>query len=224
MCGIAGIFDVNQSKELNRSAIAAKLLCAIEARGKHAAGYAYHDQDTTIVCKADLPASEFVEAAPMFTDPFDRRPRTILLHARYATQGLPTNNYNNHPIYSKVTGLTLIHNGWLTNERALIAKYGLRKDGEVDSETVLRLIEHFVLNDKKRITTAIRLAMAELEGKFACALISEKHPDAFGSGSAEIHSPGYATSGPGPSSLPRLLNYCRSLSIARGLPQRKSAS
>jgi glucosamine 6-phosphate synthetase-like amidotransferase/phosphosugar isomerase protein len=177
MCGIAGIFDVEKSRDLDRAAIAANLLKQIESRGRHATGYAYHDDGTTVVCKADLRALDFIATAPLFTEPFDATPRSVLLHTRYATQGSPSDNENNHPIYSKVSGLTLIHNGWLTNEKHLLRKYGLKKDGAVDSETVLRLIEHFILSEGKKITTAIRLAMAELEGKFACALISEKYPD-----------------------------------------------
>jgi glucosamine 6-phosphate synthetase-like amidotransferase/phosphosugar isomerase protein len=177
MCGIAGIFDVQKSKKLERVKLAKHLMLAIEQRGRHASGYAYHGKDSIMVEKADMTASDFVQAAPLFTEPFKLKPRSILLHTRYATQGSPRNNYNNHPIYSKISGLTLIHNGWLTNEREVIAKFNLDKDGEVDSETVLRLIEHFVLNERKRITTAIKLAMRELEGRFACALISEKYPD-----------------------------------------------
>ncbi len=110
-------------------------------------------------------------------DGLDCDPRAIILHTRYATEGTPNNNENNHPIYSKQTGLTLIHNGWLTNEREVLAKFKLRKDGEVDSETVLRLIEHFLLNGSRTINRAIKLAMRELKGVFACALISERYPN-----------------------------------------------
>lgn len=177
MCGIAGIFDINKSKHFDRVDLSRELLISISKRGRHATGYAYVEDGETVVEKADIPARDFVELAPMFVDAFEATPRTILLHARYATQGSPAVNMNNHPIYSKVSGMTLIHNGWLTNEKHILSKYRLKKDAEVDSETVLRLIEYFVLKKKKRIVTAIRLAMRELKGRFACALISEKYPD-----------------------------------------------
>jgi glucosamine--fructose-6-phosphate aminotransferase (isomerizing) len=179
MCGIAGIFDVKRKANFERVGLARELLLAIERRGRHATGYAFikTGDDSTEIVKADIPASEFVQVAPMFTDGLDGAPRAILLHTRYATQGKPSNNWNNHPIYSKHSGMTLIHNGWLTNEEEILEKYGLHKDGEVDSETILRLIEHFMFNERKRIITAIRLAMRELKGVFACALISEKYPD-----------------------------------------------
>jgi len=150
---------------------------AIERRGRHATGYAYIDDGATELVKADISARDFVKVAPMFTDEFTVRPRAILLHTRYATQGSPSINQNNHPIHSKVSGLTLIHNGWLTNEAKILSKYNLTKDAAVDSETVLRLIEFFIEKKKKRIITAIRLAMKELRGVFACALISAKYPD-----------------------------------------------
>ena len=177
MCGIAGYLDIEQRAGLDRPEIIANLLHGIEVRGRHATGYAYHEGGTTNICKADLAATDFVETAPMFTDGLDSTPRVMLLHTRYATQGSPKNNQNNHPIYSKTTGLTLIHNGWLTNERQIIREFDLRKDAEVDSETVLRLIEYFKVVENKRIGTAIKLAMRKLEGKFACALMSEKYPD-----------------------------------------------
>lgn len=177
MCGIAGIFEIDRKANYDRTGLARQLLLAIEARGKHATGCAYVQGHATIIEKADVPARDFVAGADYFTATPPYVPRALLLHARYATQGSPTNNQNNHPIYSKRTGLTLIHNGWLTNEPELLRRFHLKKDADVDSETVLRLIEHFVLNKNKRILTAIKLAMHELKGVFACALISERYPD-----------------------------------------------
>ena len=177
MCGIAGIFSPTNSKSFDRVNLSRELLLAIEKRGKHATGYAYIDDGETVIEKADIRARDFVQMAPMFVDPFDATPRTILLHARFATTGTPAFDQNNHPIHSKISGMTLIHNGWLTNEKHILRKYKLQKDAEVDSETVLRLIEYFVSKKKKRISTAIKLAMRELKGRFACALISEKFPN-----------------------------------------------
>jgi predicted glutamine amidotransferase len=177
MCGIAGIFETDRAFDYNRVELARQLLLSIETRGKHATGYAYIQDHATVLEKADVKASDFVQAANYFTDQSPYVPRTLLLHARYATQGSPTINENNHPIYSKRSGLTMIHNGWLTNEAQLLKRFRLKKDAEVDSETVLRLIEHFMLNKKKRIITAIKLAMRQLKGVFACALISERHPN-----------------------------------------------
>lgn len=176
MCGIAGILDVTRS-DFDRVGLARELLLQIERRGRHATGYAFVSDDSTVIEKADLPASEFVDVAPLFTDGISADPRAIILHTRYATQGSPRNNMNNHPIHSKISRLTLIHNGWLTNEDAVLKKFRLQKDGEVDSETVLRLIEHFLGSGRRSINRAIKLAMKELKGVFACALISEKYPN-----------------------------------------------
>lgn len=178
MCGIAGILDVTRS-DLDRVTLARELLLQIERRGRHATGYAFIDETTrtTVIEKADLCASEFVQLAPMFVDGLEIDPRAIILHTRYATQGSPSENMNNHPLYSKRTGMTLIHNGWLTNEREILAKYKLQKDADVDSETILRLIEHFLLKGNRSINRAIKLAMRELKGVFACALISERYPN-----------------------------------------------
>ena len=105
-------------------------------------------------------------------DGLDRDPRAIILHTRYATQGSPEQRQQSSDL-QQADRNDVDYNGWLTNEREVLAKFKLRKDGEVDSETVLRLIEHFLLNGSRSINRAIKLAMRELKGVFACALISE---------------------------------------------------
>src|SRR5262245_56689657 len=113
MCGIAGIFQFNKTREFDRVKATRELLLSIEAQNKHTTDYAYIDREETIIEKADLRTRDFIETADLFTRQRDlpKHSRTILLHTRYATQGTPKNNHNNHPIHNKFSGMTLIHNG-----------------------------------------------------------------------------------------------------------------
>jgi glutamine phosphoribosylpyrophosphate amidotransferase len=94
MCGIAGIFTVDRSKDFDEVNLARALLLAIEQRGRHATGLAFVKDEITIVDKADMPARDFVQASAIFTDGFgEAQPRAVSLHARYATQGTPADNF-----------------------------------------------------------------------------------------------------------------------------------
>ncbi len=150
----------------------------IEYRGKDATGYAYPTDDGVMIHKEAKSAWNFLKTAPLFEKRAKKKmPDTLLIHTRHATQGSPKNNGNNHPIFSKGSGLCFIHNGWLLNEDDVLKNHPeLDKDAEVDSETVLKLTDIF-LDKGTTVTKAVRKAMAELRGAFACAMISQKYPN-----------------------------------------------
>lgn len=178
MCGIAGYF-VTKPGRIRPAALqslAKGLLLGIEERGRDATGYAYVSRRDKFVrlAKAPVPATEFVgiEGHLLSQEKIHAMPRSMLLHTRYATQGVPSDNRNNHPVYSKQTGLCLIHNGWLVNEDALLDTFKLKKDAEVDTETYLRTIEKFYLEaDPKTVEAGIQYATKVSWGSFACAMV-----------------------------------------------------
>lgn len=176
MCGIAGYFAIDEEarKEYNLRTLSKTLLKQIESRGRDASGYAYHGRggDFPVVIKDDMPGGKFAQAAPLFTTR-RRMPATLLLHTRKSTGGTPKNMENNHPVFSKETGLTLVHNGWVSNEQSVLNRFDLRKDGEVDTETLLRLIEHFSEEKNQRLVTSVQNALEQLEGPYACAMIKQ---------------------------------------------------
>jgi len=156
------------------------LLTGIQSRGRDAAGYAYVAANgNTNFAKSPVEARDFIKIpGHLLYEPPKEMPTNLLLHARYATQGEPKNNQNNHPLYSKVSGLCMIHNGWLMNDSEVKEQFSLKPDAEVDTEVYLRLIEKFYIEgDVKTIETAIKEATKCIFGAVACAMIQGGKPN-----------------------------------------------
>ena len=182
MCGIAGYIvtkdGVVRKKSLKRLAVS--LLINIASRGKEAAGYAYIHPQTGFVriAKAGVSPMEFIKIPGHLLSNGDYRdmPRMMILHARFATQGSPTINGNNHPLYTKGSGLCMVHNGWFTNEDIVAKEMKLDCDFDVDSEVYLKLIEQYFLAGDG-LETAIEKATNKLEVTSACAMFQAKRRD-----------------------------------------------
>ena len=123
MCGIAGYIVTNDGVVRKRKlkTLATSLLLGIAERGKEAAGYAYvHPQSGFVrIAKEGVSAVDFVKIPGhlLSTESHLNMPRAMILHARFATQGSPTKNGNNHPLYTKGSGLCMVHNGWVTHQK-----------------------------------------------------------------------------------------------------------
>lgn len=164
MCGIAG-FTLAPRDRVDASRLASRLLLGIENRGRHATGAGWYDPDTgkAYVDKAAIPASQYVKfmALPDTT-------RTAVLHTRWASQGSPSNNGNNHPV--DVAGAIGVHNGVIHNDRdvfGLLRGYYERRH-QVDSEAIFALIRHSGLD----VTEALPL----LTGSAAIAWLDTDDP------------------------------------------------
>lgn len=183
MCGIAGWFITRPQRVRPQTLrrLGRSLLLGIEPRGHDATGYAYISRRDkhAHVAKAPVPATEFLDIeGHLMTKPnVTTMPREMLFHTRYATQGKPADNMNNHPLYSKVSGLTMIHNGWLINDDELVTEFDLKKDAEVDSETYLKLIEKFYLQGEvKNVEAGISEATKVVWGNIVCAMLQASRP------------------------------------------------
>jgi len=182
MCGIAGYFitDPTLVSAQGLWSLSRCLLVGIQSRGRDAAGYAYiTPEGRTNFAKSPIDAKNFIKVpGHLLYEPPKEMPTNLLLHARYATQGSPTNNQNNHPLYSKISGLCMIHNGWLVNDSEVKEQFSLKPDAEVDTEIYLRLIEKFYFEgDIKTIETAIKEATKCIFGAVACAMIQGGKPN-----------------------------------------------
>lgn len=185
MCGIAGyvVMRGNRVRAPVLHQLSRNLMRSIEVRGRDAAGYGYVSQTDkhTYVAKAPLKTTDFLNVDGHLLSPskaVKTMPWSILLHARAATKGHQSDNANNHPVYSKATNFCLIHNGWLLNDDDLAGEHALKKDGQVDTETYLRLIDKFYLGESRRnVPDAITRATAESHGAFACAMVQGNNPN-----------------------------------------------
>lgn len=135
MCGIAG-FSKPEGSGVNARDLAHRLLASIESRGSHAAGFAYVGADGTMgIYKNPKPGSQ------LNLGELPRDAMAVIMHTRYATQGSPKDNRNNHPVLSVDRSLALVHNGVISNDYALRDELGLSKEhGEVDSLVIPSLI------------------------------------------------------------------------------------
>ena len=144
MCGIAGYcLNMKDPAIPDRARLTAALLAAIEERGQHATGMSWWDT-TTIdgrirVRKQAVPATEYIRSGRV-AEEITPTVRTALLHTRWATQGKPEVNANNHPIM--VPPVVGVHNGHVTNDGALFKRLGVERTAEVDSEAAFALLAH----------------------------------------------------------------------------------
>lgn len=141
MCGIAGFSLSKRDQAKGISArLARELALAIEHRGRDATGIGWTQADddgtpTVWVQKDNVTARAL---APHFE--IGRKVRTCIVHTRFATQGAPEDNLNNHPI--ERPGLLMVHNGVVRNDDDLFAMLDTERFGEVDSEAAAALLQH----------------------------------------------------------------------------------
>lgn len=185
MCGIFGWITSKPYTEeewQRMSGCIERLFIASERRGNDATGYAYVTGNTVKVVKQAGPAEKFLQTlyksklAELTTD----RPFVFIGHTRAGTKGSPTKNANNHPILSTKLALAMAHNGIIQNDVEAREKYHLKCDGEVDSESILRLAERGIEGGKlKHLSNGIVEAYKKLNGSAATAWVWGKHPNAL---------------------------------------------
>lgn len=164
MCGIVGwIQGKKKIKQEELQLITKKLFMSAQSRGSDATGMGYIEDGKMTVIKDAVPASKFLPYVDMV--PTDKV-KIFIGHTRAATQGHPSNNMNNHPIVSKVSSIALVHNGYARTQ------VKLKKDAEVDSEDILRLVEQ-----KDKVEDGITYAEKKYTGASAYAIIGTKFPD-----------------------------------------------
>ncbi|MDH5177461.1 MAG: glutamine--fructose-6-phosphate transaminase (isomerizing) [Gammaproteobacteria bacterium] len=99
-----------------------------------------------------------------------------IAHTRWATHGVPSER-NAHPHISK-DGIALVHNGIIENHdelRAELKAAGYEFTSETDTEVIAHRV-HFHLQKTGDLFKAVRATVAELEGAYALAVISQKDP------------------------------------------------
>src|ERR1700730_11251387 len=100
-----------------------------------------------------------------------------IAHTRWATHGVPSER-NAHPHVSR-GGLAIVHNGIIENYEQLresLKLAGYQFSSETDTEVVAHRV-HFNLEKLGDLFKAVRATLAELEGAFALAIVSESDPD-----------------------------------------------
>ena len=169
MCGIVGAIA-----ERNIVPILIEGLRRLEYRGYDSAGLA------VLNGTKHLTRLRTVGKVKMLDEALEQQPTTGkigIAHTRWATHGVPSER-NAHPHISR-DGLAIVHNGIIENHDELreeLQRLGYTFTSETDTEVVAHRIHHH-LETVKDLFKAVRATVAELEGAYALAVVSESDPD-----------------------------------------------
>ena len=169
MCGIVGVVA-----ERNAVPILMEGLRRLEYRGYDSAGLAVLNAHHSLARLRSVgkvkTLQEALDAAPVAG-------HVGIAHTRWATHGTPTLR-NAHPQVSR-DGIAVVHNGIIENHEALRAgllELGYGFESETDTEVVAHRIHHH-RTACATLFEAVRRTVAELDGAYALAVMSEGDPD-----------------------------------------------
>ncbi len=169
MCGIAGYVGGEAC-----AALLVRALKRLEYRGYDSAGVATIHDGGLHVRKDAGKVDEVNRRLGL-----DSLPGTVgIAHTRWATHGAPT-MLNAHPHTDCTGSIAVVHNGIIENFLPL--KKELQELDHVftsrtDSEVIAHLVEEF-LKRGERLEEAFRKTLMRLQGSYAVALISARHPN-----------------------------------------------
>jgi glutamine---fructose-6-phosphate transaminase (isomerizing) len=180
MCGIVGYIGPKAA-----SPILLEGLRKLEYRGYDSAGIATLQDDRTVHCvRAKGKLNNLQEKLEQ-----EHNPAAIGIgHTRWATHGKPE-EHNAHPHRDTEGRIAVVQNGIIENYRELrdrLKAKGCKFVSETDTETIPHLIsEHLKMLKASGATPrlpsllmdAVQLAVQELQGAFAIAVISADFPD-----------------------------------------------
>jgi glucosamine--fructose-6-phosphate aminotransferase (isomerizing) len=133
MCGCFG-FVAKKGREASMPMLR-KIARVTERRGRHAFGFSWIDRNGRLrMFKQSGKISDSLGLLSIARDA-----RMLIGHCRYATQGDPANNLNNHP--HPVDGGWFVHNGMLPDYQDLIRRQDLYPNTDCDSEVLGLLME-----------------------------------------------------------------------------------
>jgi glutamine---fructose-6-phosphate transaminase (isomerizing) len=98
-------------------------------------------------------------------------------HTRWATHGRPSDE-NAHP--HAYGGVAVVHNGIIENHldlKAALTRKGHQFRSETDTEIFAHLIADALDGGARDLQAAVRASLAQVQGTYAIAVVSEKRPD-----------------------------------------------
>jgi glucosamine--fructose-6-phosphate aminotransferase (isomerizing) len=169
MCGIVG-------------AIAERNIVPILMEGLHRLEYRGYDSAGIAVLNGTrhLKRLRTVGKVRMLDEALQHTPtsgKIGIAHTRWATHGVPSER-NAHPHLSR-DGVAVVHNGIIENHDELreeLKRAGYQFTSETDTEVIAHRI-HRHLQTVRDLFKAVRATVAELEGAYALAVVSEEDPE-----------------------------------------------
>jgi asparagine synthetase B (glutamine-hydrolysing) len=165
MCGIAGAYLRDPKLSVDLDAVLDTMLDKIEHRGGDATGFiALDSKGVAEWHRAAVGVRDFSKHRRLVPN----GTKIIMCHTRFATQGLPGFNENNHPI--RRGSFYVVHNGHVSNDQELFKLSGRVPFGQVDSEAISARLASLGSLDKADVV------MEEIEGAAAIAAVDSNDP------------------------------------------------
>jgi hypothetical protein len=200
MCGIVGVLAFNEmpdnkAEKVRQEAmiyLATELLQITRSRGEDATGVANLFSDGNFFgLKMGVPSPDFITRfggketdydgfLKVWRENFTKRKKTVktfMGHCRKSSVGFnASDNNNNHPII--VGDILGIHNGTLTNHDQIFKMLKCKRDGDVDSEAIVRLIHHLTKAGKEPLSMDVLLETCKrLHGSYSCIMLNANSPN-----------------------------------------------
>lgn len=169
MCGIVGVAALGKAskkqEEVRRESmifLATELLQLTQPRGDDATGFsALFSDGNYIGLKEGIPSIEFISKLGGTRKEYngilkvirkaDNPVKILLGHCRKVSIGSAIDNENNHPV--SVGDIVGIHNGTLTNHEVIFEKLKCKRNGDVDTEAIIRLLHFYSDKGTQPFTT-----------------------------------------------------------------------
>lgn len=164
MCGIACY--VGKGIEILTLANALKKL---EYRGYDSSGISYIDNGEIKTIKKVGKIDNLIETLPV-----TKTIHTAISHTRWATHGKP-NHENAHPLTSKNSEWTIVHNGIIENYLDLKNKLKYKVDSANDTAILAEYLEEKAKNNMADFIKAFR----EVKGSYAIVAINKNEEDSL---------------------------------------------
>ena len=194
MCGIVGVAALGKAskkqEEVRRESmifLATELLQLTQPRGDDATGFsALFSDGNYIGLKEGIPSIEFISKLGGTRKDYngilkvirkaDHPVKALLGHCRKVSIGSAIDNENNHPV--AVGDIVGIHNGTLTNHEVIFEKLKCKRNGDVDTEAIIRLLHFYSDKGTQPFTTDMLAEVCKrLQGTYSVIAFNGNSPN-----------------------------------------------
>lgn len=194
MCGIVGVAALGKAskkqEEVRRESmifLATELLQLTQPRGDDATGFsALFSDGNYIGLKEGIPSIEFISKLGGTRKEYngilkvvrkaDSPVKVLLGHCRKVSVGSAIDNENNHPV--AVGDIVGIHNGTLTNHEVIFEKLKCKRNGDVDTEAIIRLLHFYSDKGTQPFTTDMLAEVCKrLQGTYSVIAFNGNSPN-----------------------------------------------
>lgn len=159
MCGIFGNFNINEAN------IFYDLGKYSETRGKEASGFIAVSSAKQVIKKFPVPFSNKIVRNNIFNEELFSNRVSFIGHTRLKTHGNQEVEENNQPVTCE--DISVVHNGIVVNFQEIFEEFDLVPTGEVDSEVIPLLMNHFL--KEYNLIDSIKNTIKNLSGEVSFA-------------------------------------------------------